>query len=112
MEPKQVIREWRLAAGLTLRVAAKSLGYSASFLSDVERGYRRPSLFLLQQLDELLQTGGLLVRARAQEPDAVSPPRTRPPASATAPKRPHPASAHQKNEELLVRDVVFIAEDD
>ena len=46
----QEIRRLRLALGLSLRELSTRLGVSAAHLSDIERGFRRPSDALLERI--------------------------------------------------------------
>jgi transcriptional regulator with XRE-family HTH domain len=46
----QEIRRLRLASGLSLRGLSARLKVSAAHLSDIERGYRRPSDALLERI--------------------------------------------------------------
>jgi transcriptional regulator with XRE-family HTH domain len=56
------LRELREAQGLTVRVLGNLAGYSKSYLSDLEKGRRRPNLALAQRLGQALGDGGDLVR--------------------------------------------------
>ena len=49
------LREQREAAQMTLRQAAAAAGISNPYLSQIERGLRRPSAEILQQLAKGLQ---------------------------------------------------------
>lgn len=47
------LREKRKAAGITLRGMAKTLGFSAAFISDIELGRRNPNEKILKYLESL-----------------------------------------------------------
>ena len=62
----------RHAAELTLRQLAEQTGISNPYLSQIERGLRRPSAEVLQQLAKALRVSAesLYVRAGILDPDA------------------------------------------
>ena len=73
------LREQRLAASLTLRQLADQTGVSNPYLSQIERGLRRPSAEVLQQLAKALRISAetLYVQAgildeRDDAPDLVA----------------------------------------
>jgi len=65
------LREQRLAAQLSLRQLAEQAGVSNPYLSQIERGLRRPSVEVLQQLAKALRISAetLYVRAGILDPD-------------------------------------------
>src|SRR5690348_13786863 len=65
------LREQRLAASLSLRQLAEQAGVSNPYLSQIERGLRRPSAEVLQQLAKALRVSAetLYVRAGILDPD-------------------------------------------
>ncbi len=65
------LREQRLAAKLSLRQLAEQTGVSNPYLSQIERGLRRPSAEVLQQLSKALRVSAetLYVRAGILDPD-------------------------------------------
>lgn len=65
------LREQRLAAKLSLRQLAEQTGVSNPYLSQIERGLRRPSAEVLQQLAKALRVSAetLYVRAGIFDPD-------------------------------------------
>ncbi|CAN5159317.1 helix-turn-helix transcriptional regulator [soil metagenome] len=65
------LREQRLAAQLSLRQLAEQTGVSNPYLSQIERGLRRPSAEVLQQLARALRVSAetLYVRAGILDPD-------------------------------------------
>ena len=65
------LREQRLAASLSLRQLADQTGVSNPYLSQIERGLRRPSAEVLQQLAKALRISAetLYVRAGILDPD-------------------------------------------
>jgi transcriptional regulator with XRE-family HTH domain len=65
------LRQQRLAAKLSLRQAAELAGVSNPYLSQIERGLRRPSAQVLQQLAKALRISAeqLYVRAGIVSPD-------------------------------------------
>lgn len=69
------LREQREAAQMTLRQAAAAAGISNPYLSQIERGLRRPSAEILQQLAKGLQISAeqLYVRAGILDADTVPP---------------------------------------
>lgn len=72
------LREQREAAQLSLRQAAKAAGISNPYLSQIERGLRRPSAEILQQLAKGLRISAeqLYVKAgilQDPEPEAGHP---------------------------------------
>ena len=65
------LREQRLAAKLSLRQLAEQAGVSNPYLSQIERGLRRPSAEVLQQLAKALRISAeqLYLRAGIVSPD-------------------------------------------
>ncbi len=65
------LREQRLGAQLSLRQLAEQAGVSNPYLSQIERGLRRPSAEVLQQLAKALRVSAetLYVRAGILDPD-------------------------------------------
>ena len=65
------LREQRLAAKLSLRQLAEQTGVSNPYLSQIERGLRRPSAEVLQQLAKALRISAetLYVRAGILDPE-------------------------------------------
>ena len=65
------LREQRVSAELSLRQLAEQTGVSNPYLSQIERGLRRPSAEVLQQLAKALRVSAetLYVRAGILEPD-------------------------------------------
>lgn len=65
------LREQRVAAHLSLRQLAEQAGVSNPYLSQIERGLRRPSAQVLQQLAKALRISAeqLYVRAGIVSPD-------------------------------------------
>ena len=65
------LREQRLAAKLSLRQLAEQAGVSNPYLSQIERGLRKPSAEVLQQLAKALRVSAetLYVRAGIVSPD-------------------------------------------
>jgi transcriptional regulator with XRE-family HTH domain len=65
------LREQRLNAKLTLRQLAEQAGVSNPYLSQIERGLRRPSAEVLQQLAKALRISAetLYVRAGILDPE-------------------------------------------
>jgi transcriptional regulator with XRE-family HTH domain len=66
------LRDQRRGAQLTLRQLAEQTGVSNPYLSQIERGLRKPSADVLQQLAKALRISAetLYVRAGILEPDA------------------------------------------
>jgi transcriptional regulator with XRE-family HTH domain len=66
------LREQRVSARLTLRQLAEQAGVSNPYLSQIERGLRRPSAEVLQQLAKALRISAeqLYLRAGIVSPDA------------------------------------------
>lgn len=56
------LRSWRTKLGLTQVAAGDLLGYSGSFISDIERCYRMPTLDLAELCDSKLGAPGTFVR--------------------------------------------------
>jgi transcriptional regulator with XRE-family HTH domain len=56
------IRAKRLEAGIVAQILCKKLGRARSWLTDIERGYRTPSVEQLQRIDSALDE---LIRAKA-----------------------------------------------
>ncbi|MGI8456517.1 MAG: helix-turn-helix domain-containing protein [Propionibacteriaceae bacterium] len=67
----EFIAERRRAAELTLRQLAEQTGVSNPYLSQIERGLRRPSAEVLQQLSKALRVSAetLYVRAGILDPE-------------------------------------------
>ena len=65
------LREQRVSARLSLRQLAEQAGVSNPYLSQIERGLRRPSAEVLQQLAKALRISAeqLYVRAGIVHPD-------------------------------------------
>jgi len=65
------LREQRVAARLSLRQLADQAGVSNPYLSQIERGLRRPSAEVLQQIAKALRISAeqLYVRAGILDPD-------------------------------------------
>lgn len=65
------LREQRVAAELSLRQLAEQTGVSNPYLSQIERGLRKPSAEVLQQIAKALRISGeqLYVRAGIVSPD-------------------------------------------
>lgn len=65
------LREQRESAGLSLRKLAEQTGVSNPYLSQIERGLRRPSAEVLQQLAKALRVSAetLYVRAGILDPN-------------------------------------------
>jgi transcriptional regulator with XRE-family HTH domain len=65
------LREQRVAAQLSLRQLSEQAGVSNPYLSQIERGLRRPSAEVLQQLAKALRISAetLYVRAGILDPD-------------------------------------------
>ncbi len=59
------LREQRLAAQLSLRQLAEQAGVSNPYLSQIERGLRRPSAEVLQQLAKALRVSAETLYVRA-----------------------------------------------
>jgi transcriptional regulator with XRE-family HTH domain len=59
------LREQRLAAQLSLRQLAEQTGVSNPYLSQIERGLRRPSAEVLQQLAKALRVSAETLYVRA-----------------------------------------------
>ena len=67
----EFIRDQRNAARLSLRNVAKSAGISNPYLSQIERGLRKPSAEVLQQIAKALRISAeqLYIRAGILSPD-------------------------------------------
>ena len=67
----EYLREQRVAAQLSLRQLAEQTGVSNPYLSQIERGLRRPSAEVLQQLAKALRISAeqLYVQAGILNPD-------------------------------------------
>jgi transcriptional regulator with XRE-family HTH domain len=65
------LREQRVSASLSLRQLAEQAGVSNPYLSQIERGLRRPSAEVLQQLAKALRISAeqLYLRAGIVSPD-------------------------------------------
>jgi transcriptional regulator with XRE-family HTH domain len=61
----EYLREQRLAAQLSLRQLAEQAGVSNPYLSQIERGLRRPSAEVLQQIAKALRISAETVYVRA-----------------------------------------------
>ena len=61
MTPGAYIRKAREERGYSLNAVAKEIGISAPFLSDIERGNRRPGTDVLDALCERLNIDKLLL---------------------------------------------------
>lgn len=59
------LREQRLASRLSLRQLADQVGVSNPYLSQIERGLRRPSAEVLQQIAKALRISAEQLNARA-----------------------------------------------
>ncbi len=70
----EYLREQRMSAKLSLRQLAEQAGVSNPYLSQIERGLRRPSAEVLQQLAKALRISAeqLYVRAGILDPDEGS----------------------------------------
>ena len=68
------LREQRLASRLSLRQLSEQVGVSNPYLSQIERGLRRPSAEVLQQIAKALRISAeqLYVRAGIVSPDPHS----------------------------------------
>src|SRR5690349_24007831 len=69
------LREQRVSARLTLRQLSEQAGVSNPYLSQIERGLRKPSAEVLQQLARALRVSAeqLYVRAGIVHPDPGQP---------------------------------------
>lgn len=67
----EYLREQRIGAQLSIRQLAEQTGVSNPYLSQIERGLRRPSAEVLQQLAKALRVSAetLYVRAGILDPD-------------------------------------------
>ncbi|WP_243059066.1 helix-turn-helix domain-containing protein [Nocardioides sp. SR21] len=67
------LREQRIAAHLTLRQLAEQAGVSNPYLSQIERGLRRPSAEVLQQIAKALRISAeqLYLRAGIVSPEGA-----------------------------------------
>jgi transcriptional regulator with XRE-family HTH domain len=67
----EYLKEQRVAARLSLRQLAEQAGVSNPYLSQIERGLRRPSADVLQQIAKALRISAeqLYVRAGILDPD-------------------------------------------
>ena len=67
----EYLKEQRLAAKLSLRQLSEQAGVSNPYLSQIERGLRRPSAEVLQQLAKALRISAetLYVRAGILDPE-------------------------------------------
>ncbi|MGN0063885.1 MAG: helix-turn-helix domain-containing protein [Nocardioides sp.] len=65
------LKEQRLASRLSLRQLADQVGVSNPYLSQIERGLRRPSAEVMQQLSKALRISAeqLYIRAGVVDPD-------------------------------------------
>ena len=68
------LKEQRVAAQLTLRQLAEQTGVSNPYLSQIERGLRRPSAEVLQQLAKALRISAeqLYIRAGIVSPHEIA----------------------------------------
>src|SRR5262249_32749260 len=55
-------KAWRTARGLTQADLAAQIGYSASLVSDIERGGRMPTIDFAQRCDKTFETPGSFTR--------------------------------------------------
>src|SRR6187401_380420 len=72
----EYLREQRVTAQLTLRQLAEQTGVSNPYLSQIERGLRRPSAEILQQLAKALKISAETLYVRAgllTDEDALAP---------------------------------------
>jgi len=69
----EYLREQRLAARLSLRQLAEQAGVSNPYLSQIERGLRRPSADVLEQIAKALRISAeqLYIRASIVSPEEV-----------------------------------------
>ena len=69
----EYLREQRLAARLSLRQLAEQAGVSNPYLSQIERGLRKPSADVLQQIAKALRISAeqLYIRAGIVSPEEV-----------------------------------------
>lgn len=58
-----LLRRSRTAAGLSLRDLSRKVNYDHSYLSQIERGVKRPTPVLAAACDRALDSGGMLVEA-------------------------------------------------
>lgn len=67
----EYLKEQRLSASLSLRQLAEQAGVSNPYLSQIERGLRKPSAEVLQQIAKALRISAeqLYVRAGILDPD-------------------------------------------
>jgi transcriptional regulator with XRE-family HTH domain len=76
----EFLREQRRTAQLSLRQLADAAGVSNPYLSQIERGLRKPSAEILQQLAKALRISaetlyvkaGILDERRADDPDGIA----------------------------------------
>jgi hypothetical protein len=108
------LRELRTIRGISLTGLAKKVNYSKSHLSRVEKGTKRPTEWLVQRCDEVLDAGGTLIdlarrSLRTRRPAA----RGRAPAPPTPAQLPHVVAdfvgRHHVVEQL---DDLFLRADD
>ncbi len=78
------LRRVRHERGLSLRGLQRLIQYTAGYLSELERGTKRPNSQVAQRCDEALRTDGLLVRlaGRTVDDEVAGPPPDAAPASA------------------------------
>jgi transcriptional regulator with XRE-family HTH domain len=67
----QVVREARLAAGLSQEALAERAGLHRVYVSEVERGQRSPSVAVLRRLAEGLGVSGADLLALAEKAEVV-----------------------------------------
>ncbi len=66
-----LLRNLRVAAGMSLGELARQTNYSKGQISKVENGHTKPSEGLARQCDHVLRTGGALAARLRQEPRRV-----------------------------------------
>lgn len=103
----EYIREQRAAAQLSLRQLSKAAGVSNPYLSQVERGLRKPSAEILAQIAKALQISAesLYVRAGILEPRQGDP-------TVTAALANDPTLTERQRQSLLEIYAAFQAEND
>ena len=103
----EYIREQRAAAQLSLRQLSKAAGVSNPYLSQVERGLRKPSAEILAQIAKALQISAesLYVRAGILEPRQGDP-------TVTAALTNDPTLTERQRQSLLEIYAAFQAEND
>ncbi|HNE87964.1 MAG: helix-turn-helix transcriptional regulator [Candidatus Nanopelagicales bacterium] len=103
----EYIREQRSAAQLSLRQLSQATGVSNPYLSQVERGLRKPSAEILAQIAKALQISAesLYVRAGILEPRQGDP-------SVTAALASDPTLTDRQRQSLLEIYAAFQSEND